>query len=102
MESPFLSPDTQGVTRQSQQEVGVVRFSNRCRSQRKTADLRGLRGVSACVSADSRPALLLPPHLHRVTCGRARPVEVESTLLPRLRRLGPDPEDACQPYDEAL
>ena len=47
LESPFLSPDTQGVTRQSQQEVGVVRFSNRCRSQRKTADLRGLRGVSA-------------------------------------------------------
>lgn len=75
---------------------------NRCRPQRKTADPRSLRGVSACVSADSRPALLLPPHLHRVTCGRARPAEVESTVLPRLRCLGPDPEDACQPYDEAL
>ena len=82
LESPFLSADTQGATRQSQQEVRAVSFLNRCRPQRKTADPRSLRGVSACVSADSRPALLLPPHLHRVTCGRARPAEVESTLLP--------------------
>lgn len=42
LESPFLSPDTQGVTRQNQQEVGAVRFLSRCRSQRKTADLHSL------------------------------------------------------------
>lgn len=75
---------------------------SRCRSQKKTADLCGLQGISVSVSADTAPALLLPPHLHRVTCGRPCPVKVESTLLPRLHRLGPDPEDACQPYVEIL
>ena len=73
---------------------------SRCRSQRKTVDLRGLQGISVSVSADTEPALLLPPHLHRVTRGRPCPVKVESTLLLRLHCLGPDPEDARQPYVE--